>query len=121
MTRDIDKSSIANATTELDEHEEIEVTKEMVEAGCHCSTDSLLLIWLKFGYLRKRSLHLSIAQCVQLASHFNNLEPNIIDTLCIDCMRILGKVSKITRPGGALGRMERPAAIFSGVTVPQTA
>src|ERR1700749_3128722 len=33
MTQDIDKSRIANATTEPEEHEGIEITEEMIEAG----------------------------------------------------------------------------------------
>jgi hypothetical protein len=33
MAQDVDKSRIANATTEPEEHEEIEVTAEMIEAG----------------------------------------------------------------------------------------
>jgi hypothetical protein len=33
MTQDVDKGRIANATTELEEHEEIEITPEMIEAG----------------------------------------------------------------------------------------
>ena len=33
MTRDVDKSRIANATTEADEHGEIAITPEMIEAG----------------------------------------------------------------------------------------
>jgi hypothetical protein len=33
MTQDLDSACIANATTEPDEHEEIEIT-EMIAAGC---------------------------------------------------------------------------------------
>jgi hypothetical protein len=33
MTQDIDKGCIANATTESDEHGEIEVTEEMIRAA----------------------------------------------------------------------------------------
>jgi hypothetical protein len=33
MTQDVDKSRSANATTEADEHDEIEITPEMIEAG----------------------------------------------------------------------------------------
>ena len=34
MTQDVDKGRIANATTKPDEHGEIEITPEMIEAGC---------------------------------------------------------------------------------------
>jgi len=33
MTQDVDKSRSANATIELEEHEEIDVTEEMINAG----------------------------------------------------------------------------------------
>jgi hypothetical protein len=33
MTQDVDKSRIADATTGPEEHEEIEITEEMVKAG----------------------------------------------------------------------------------------
>jgi hypothetical protein len=33
MTQDVEKPRIANATTEPKEHEEIEITPEMIEAG----------------------------------------------------------------------------------------
>jgi len=64
MTRDVAKARIANATTEPEEHEEIEVTPEMIAAG-ECAfaaydhrfdfrEDAVRNIWLAMERARKR-------------------------------------------------------------------
>jgi hypothetical protein len=42
MTLDVDRGRIANAATEPDEHEEIEITEEMIKAGYRVLLDSAL-------------------------------------------------------------------------------
>jgi hypothetical protein len=54
MTLDVEKPRIANVTTETDEHEEIEITPEMVEAGEIAYYDAPR--WAKDGELAERAV-----------------------------------------------------------------